>query len=216
METSIPVVTVICCLALPLKADVQTFVNDYAGFASEAGTLPTIDFETQPNGQPSQAGIQITSAYNYDTYGAHFSAPNVTPILAGNPVGGFSLRAYIAVPDPTARTWIVADPLAPVYAAGAHFAGHSYLFAYDLEGALLGYTYYLQGGSGHFLGIVSTEPIAYVVFDRMSSIASIDSFYFAPIPEPSGAALLLLCAGFLLRRRLRSGLSDGQAYLMRG
>ncbi|MCK6485955.1 MAG: MYXO-CTERM sorting domain-containing protein, partial [Phycisphaerae bacterium] len=63
--------------------------------------------------------------------------------------------------------------------------------------------YYLQGGANHFLGIISTTPIDYVIFDRMSSIASVNDFHFSPIPEPAGATLLLLAIGLLRTRRRR-------------
>lgn len=175
--------------------DVQTFINDYAGFAAAAGPLSVIDFETQPNGQPSQPGVQITSAYNYDAYGVHFSAANVTPILAGNPVTGFDLRATMPTPLPSSRTWIVADPLLPAYAVGARYGGNSYLYAYDAQGLLIDYAYYSQPGNNNFLGIVSDVPIDYVIFDRLTWVASINDFHFAAIPEPASAALLLLAFG---------------------
>lgn len=192
---------ILLCAVHLSYGDVQTFVNDYAGFASAAGTLAVIDFETQPNGQPSQAGVQITAAYNYDAYGVHSSAPNVTPILAGNPVGGFSLRADIPVPNASSRTWIVADPLEPVSAAGGHFGGGSFLFAYDANSELMASLYYYEGGPGHFLGIVSTTPIDYVVFDRLGYSASINDFHLSPIPEPASAVLLATGACWLIRVR---------------
>lgn len=189
----------IACVSLwPIRltfADTQTYINDYAGFASAAGALSTIDFEAQPNGQQSQPGVQITPTYNYDAYGAHFSAPAGILELAGNPISGFHLDAIIPQPLPTSRTWVIADPLEPVVAAGGAFGGSSYLYAYDDSDQLIAWTYFIGGGSGHFLGIVASTPIDYVVFDRQSYFASIGAFYFTPIPEPASAALLLIAVG---------------------
>ncbi|NUQ47786.1 MAG: hypothetical protein HUU22_17335, partial [Phycisphaerae bacterium] len=131
------IIALLSCTGSLARADVQTFVNDYAGFAAASGPLSLIDFETQPNGMPSQGGVPITATYNYDAYGVHFSAANIAPILAGNPDTGFDLRATMPLPLPGYRTWIIADPLLPALAVGAHFAGHSYLFAYDEAGQLI-------------------------------------------------------------------------------
>ncbi|MCK6486662.1 MAG: PEP-CTERM sorting domain-containing protein, partial [Phycisphaerae bacterium] len=73
--------------------------------------------------------------------------------------------------------------------------------------------YYLQGGANHFLGIISTTPIDYVIFDRMSSIASVNDFHFSPIPEPASAAMMALGLGGLLgtrRASRRAGCIDGE------
>lgn len=201
MKRSIIAACACLCFVRAVHADVQTFVNDYAGFSGAAGPLTLIDFETQPNGQPSQAGVQITPNFNYDSSGTHFSSPNVVPVLAGNPTVGFSLEAVMSTPLPGSRTWIVADPLLPALAVGAHFAGHSYLFAYDEAGQLIA-----QGFAGgtpgeQFLGIVSDTPIDYVIFDRLSWLASINAFHFSPIPEPATAFLLAL--GMIALRRKR-------------
>lgn len=190
----------LCSIQLA-RADVQTYVNDYAGFKAASGPLTAIDFESQPNGQPSQAGVQITPGFNYNALGAHFSAPAGVLELAGNPVSGFHLDAIMPNPLPGSRTWIVADPLLPGLAVGAHFAGHSYLFAYDEAGQLIA-----QGFAGgtpgeQFLGIVSDTPIDYVIFDRLSWLASINAFHFSPIPEPATAVLIALGAIPLRRAR---------------
>ena len=197
------IIAVCACLILvqSVDADVQTYVNDYAGFEAASGPLTAIDFETQPNGQPSQAGVQITPGFNYNALGAHFSAPAGVLELAGNPVSGFHLDAIMPNPLPGSRTWIVADPLIPALAVGAHFAGHSYLFAYDEAGQLVA-----QGFAGgtpgeQFLGIVSDTPIDYVIFDRLSWLASINAFHFSPIPEPATA--FLLAFGLIRLRRTR-------------
>ncbi|MCK6485954.1 MAG: PEP-CTERM sorting domain-containing protein [Phycisphaerae bacterium] len=204
MATTKWVACITTCLAQCAFADVQTFVNDYPAFADAAGSLSVIDFETQPSGQPSQPGVQVTPAHNYDSCGVHFSAPAGRLELAGNPISGFHLDAIIPLPLPSSRTWIVADPLLPALAVGAHFAGHSYLFAYDEAGQLIA-----QGFAGgtpgeQFLGIVSDTPIDYVIFDRLSWLASINAFHFSPIPEPASAALLAAGAGWLMRVRRRA------------
>src|SRR5205085_5253129 len=74
---------------------VQTFRNDYAGFVAAAGRLSTIAFDTLPDGSPSFPGTQITSTFNYDLQGAHFSSPFSNPEITGNPTDGYQLATYM-------------------------------------------------------------------------------------------------------------------------
>jgi len=93
-------------IAFPMcaRAQVTLYENDYEGFLDDAGAVSTIDFETLPNGEPSEPGVEITEDFNYDSQGVHFSAPVGTPTIAGNPEAGFGL----VVVDSEA-TWLVPD-----------------------------------------------------------------------------------------------------------
>lgn len=195
---------------MPALGQFQTFPNDHAGFVAAAGPLSVIDFETLPNGQPhvTMPGARITETFNYDALGAHFSAPIPYPFIAGNEIGGFSLRADTF---PTfQRTWIIADMVSPARSVGAFFPGGTEMCAFDVEGSQIGCVAY--GGSGDFfVGLVSDEPILRVVFDSGASHESISSFMFSPVPEPCTGVLLGsgLVWIVLRRRRSRTGSEDG-------
>ena len=179
-------------------SDVMLFANDYTGFAAAAGPLAVIDFESRPDGLPWNGNEIINDNFNYDAHGVHFSAPLGDLRIGGNEITGFDLR--VTVPSGQ-RTWIIADLITPAYAVGAHFPGTMTLCAYDLDGNTLGCVSFSAGGAGFFVGIVSTTAIGRAVFDRGSSIASIQDFQFSPIPEPASAALLAAGVGWLLRVR---------------
>ena len=189
-------------------AEVMLFANDYAGFVQAAGPLSMIDFETRPDGLPWNGNEIINDSFNYDAQGVHFSAPLGNLLIGGNESIGFSLTA--TVPNGL-RTWITADLITPAYAVGAHFPGNTTLCAHDLDSNGLGCVSYSGGGSGFFAGIVSTTPIGRAVFDRGSSIASIQDFQFSPIPEPAGAALMALSLAWLLRTRRADRIGRGCA-----
>src|SRR5207237_183277 len=150
---------------------------DYAGFVAAAGPLSTITFDTLPDGSPSFPGTPLTSTFNYDLQGAHFSSPPSSaqppnPYIAGNTVTGFELQALMSNGS---RTWIVADLTAPARSVGFFYPGGTTLYAYDANGALLGSATFGGAGDGHFLGIVSqATPIARVKVDRGSFIDDIE------------------------------------------
>src|SRR5262245_58047669 len=123
------------CSAAPAmaRAQVETFRNDYTGFVNAVGPLSSIDFETLPDGTPSagHAGTLITSTFNYDAYGAHFSSPIDTPYIAGNSTTGFDLRTLV---NNFQRTWLDINLSTPLPAAGIFFPGGTTLYAYDSAG----------------------------------------------------------------------------------
>lgn len=195
----LPLVLILCSNSL---ASVQVFVDNYSGFHSAAGALQTIDFETLPNGTPTPLpNIPITSTFNYDAMGAHFSAPIGNLLTQGSPGGpplrGFGLTSIVSFPQ---RTWITADLTTPSTAVGVHFGGNNTVFAYDALGNLLASPNVFIGGP-HFIGIISDVPISRVVSDSGGSIATITAFQFTPIPEPATLALGVLGFAALRSRR---------------
>ena len=70
----IGLVAVLACAAGVARGGVQTFVEDFEGFVEAAGPgLLEIDFETLPDGSPSEASVEITKDFNYDGQGVFFS-----------------------------------------------------------------------------------------------------------------------------------------------
>lgn len=179
------------------SAAIQTFVNDFAGFQAAAGPLSVIDFETLPDGSPSVAGTAITASFNYDMQGAHFTAPAGGPNVSGNTTNGFNLTSLVPFPQ---RSWIDAELSVPAGAVGIFFPGGTRLFVYDASDQLIAWASYNSSGSGFFLGIVSAVPIRSARIDRGTNGELIQSFYFAPIPEP-GAGLFLVLSGAVIYRR---------------
>ena len=181
---------------------VQTFRNDYAGFVAAAGQVSTITFDHLPDGTYSDGhvGTPITSDFNYDLQGAHFSAPIDNPFIAGN-TDGFQLRADTGSLGP--HTWIIASLSSPSRSVGITFPDLNTLRAFDSAGAQLASVSYtpISGQGPFFLGIVSQTPIAWITADSGDFSERISSLVFAPVPEPGTAALIGAGALFVIRRR---------------
>src|SRR5438067_826973 len=92
------------CLCGGASGQVQTFPNNYAGFVAAAGPLHTIDFETLPDGSPSLSGVRITSTFNYDGQGVHFSDPLSWLRITGNPTTGYGITTFSE--SLSQHTWI--------------------------------------------------------------------------------------------------------------
>lgn len=186
--------------AAPTRAGVVTFLDDFDGFVEAAGPgLLEIDFETLPDGSPSQAGVEITLDFNYTDQGVTFTP--LVPILeiAGNPIGGFGLLALD--PKDILDTAIISELVMPASAVGMFFPGFTLLSAFDEEGNVIAVI--PSGGAGpHFVGIVSDVPIALTVNTRHTPIERINSYLFVPIPEPSTLGLLTFGALLALRGRM--------------
>jgi hypothetical protein len=179
---------------------VQVFINDYAGFQAAAGPLSMIDFETLPDGSPSVAGTPITSAFNYDLRGAHFSSPISEPFITGNAQFGFNLTALA----PSLQlTWIDVGLAAPVRAFGVFFPSRTRLYIFNADQQLIAWTQYAQtGASGLFLGLISDAPIYAAMINRGSDGEVIHSVVFEPIPEPGSACMFAFMGAVLTRRRV--------------
>ena len=190
---------------VPVQAGggVQTFVEDFEGFVKAAGPgLLEIDFETLPDGSPSEAGVEITKEFNYDGQGVFFSAPVPILEIAGNPVNGYSLDAFSEGQiDPT---WIDAFLLTPASAVGVFFSGSTIFSAFDTDGDLIVTDQFFGAGTDHFIGFVSDVPIGFTMNNSDPGLEVIQSYVFVPVPEPGTAVLLALASGALCcRRRLR-------------
>ena len=181
-------------------AGVISFLNDYEGWLEAAGGVAQeIDFETLPDGSPSQAPFPITEHFNYTDQGVTFSAVptdvDIFLFIGGNPVGGFNLGAD----GPSLEVGIVSTFVEPAFAAGVFFPGFTTFSIYDADGVLLGEE---MGGQfpdpEEFLGFVSDVPIAYTLNTRDTTQEIINSYLFVPVPEPS--ACILLGLAFAIRR----------------
>jgi hypothetical protein len=190
---------VVLCAA-GARGQVQTFINDFDGWAAATVAISTIDFETLPDGSPSLPGTDITDTFNYTAQGATFSSPLEDLIIGGNPVTGFSL---LTSNDGTIENpaFIRADLTTAARSVGFIFGGGATFEVFDEMGGLLASEFFSGSGSGFFLGVTSDIPIEYVLMDKSISTTGIQSFHFAPVPEPGTAALLGLGAAWLLRRR---------------
>ena len=190
---------------LPVHAGggVQTFVEDFEGFVEAAGPgLLEIDFETLPDGSPSEGGTPITKDFNYTEQGVFFWPPVPDLFVGGNEVNGFSLRADSELGIET--TWITADLVVPAFAVGTFFPGDTTLSVFDQDGNLIVTESFFGGGPGHFIGIVSDTPIAFSINESFTNIEGISSYLFVPVPEPGTVVLLALASAALCcRRRLR-------------
>lgn len=173
-----------------------------AGFWSAGDTGALINFQTLPNGSPSFGGANITPAFNYVLQGALFTSPFPSLKVVGNAQLGYALEAYTS--NILAHNSITAQLTSPERGVGVWVIGHTTLSAYDAQGTLLtSVSYDDPNGIEYFLGIKSSTPIARVVIDRGTNIATLDDFTMIhiPVPEPASATLLLLAVPILLRRR---------------
>ncbi len=185
-------------LSATARAGFVTY-TDVDEFRAAAGNVHEINFELLPDGSPSVDGTLITPDFNYTDQGVTFSSPFPRLSVEGSP-GFFVLDSQLA--DSSGRNWLIADLVTPATAVGIFFPGHTTLSVFDSDDLLIGDASLVGTGGGNFLGIVSDIPIARAIEDRGASGESMESFLFAPIPEPT--TLLLLGAGavgVLARRR---------------
>ena len=161
----------------------------------------TIDFETLPDGSPSQPGVPITPTFNYTAQGVTFDAHMPTTFfgIAGNQTHGYSLRSVML--DPPWRTWLIANLVTDTSAAGVFFAGTTVVSVFDDQGGLLGSQAFSAPGGGHFIGFVSTTPIARLTMDQGTGSEDMQSFVFNPIPEPATGVMAFAALSLLVRRR---------------
>ena len=171
------ILAIVVLVSSPVLADATAFVNDFPGWSLAAESFDTIDFETDPDGNASQAGVD-TPEFNYTDQGATFSTNAPDLILAGNQQTGFSLRGTGQFP---LQVFIRADFVEPVNAAGIFFPGGTTLSVFDENDQLIASETHISSGSGLFLGFVADEPIAYAMVSRNGSLEDIESIHFSPI-----------------------------------
>lgn len=194
----------IMLLALPSAAlgQVHSYVNDYAGFLDVTGEAAVIDFETLPNGSPSIVGTPITASFNYDGQGAHFTGMDTVPIISGNPVAGYGLRA--GVENSWERTWVIADLMAATNAVGVFVPVGTRLCAFAADGLQLGCVAYFAPLEIPFIGLVAEQRIAQVVINRGGPSQTLLSFHYSRVPEPTCVALLCVFVATRRRRAARA------------
>jgi len=181
-------------------ADVVVFENDYNGFLEAVGVVNVIDFDTLPNGEPTEVSVELTEDFNYDEQGVHFSAPIPYPFCAGNPSSGFGLR----VEGGTEESWIITELITPAQAVGGFFGGFTELCTFDELGDQIACVSYSEPGGPNFVGIVSDIPIHSATLGDGDESETISSFVFAPVPEPGTVILVASGLVFMARRRRRS------------
>ena len=166
----------------PAFADATAFVNDFPGWSAAAEVFETIDFETDPDGNPAQSGVDITPEFNYTDQGATFSS-NAEQLGAffgfcGNPTSGFNLCALGQSPQ---QLFIRADFVETVNAVGIFFPGGTTLSIFDQNDQLIASQSHVSSGSELFLGFVTDEPIAYAMASRDAFLEHIEAIHFSPI-----------------------------------
>lgn len=184
----------------------QAFVNDFDGFVEAAGEVTIIDFETLPDGNRAFSGALITPEFNYTDLGVTFSTQAPRLNISGNPISGFNLCACPEQSNDPNRNWIIADFVDSVSAVGFFYGGRSTLTIFnefEIDFANVGFA---GSGSGFFVGLVSEDPIAFATADAGRNSEIINSFAFAPIPEPATLVLFGIGAAAVIRhgRRLKS------------
>jgi hypothetical protein len=180
-----------------------TVFTDLEAFRAAAGDVHEIDFETLPDGSPSYFGALITPEFNYAEQGVEFSPKEPLLFISGNPISGFHLTAG-SFESGGPRNWMVAELVAPAYAVGIIYPGDSYLTLYTPDGSFLD-TWVFGGSGSRFLGVVSDVPIGTAVIDRMGNSATVESFFYTPVPEPATLTFLAIGAFALLRATQAAG-----------
>ncbi len=196
-------------MATPSRADVVAFVHDYEGWLEAVGGVANeIDFETLPDGSPSEEWVEITEDFNYTDQGVTFSlwdggpSPGYALTIGHELVTGFSLRAWSF--DPTSGG-IQADLVVPGSAVGVFFSGFTTFSVFDENGASLWSETVVGPDLVNFIGVVSDESIAFTTHYRGGRAELIQSYVFAPVPEPASGCLLMVGLLAMLRRRRGAG-----------
>jgi hypothetical protein len=89
-----------------------------------------------------------------------------------------------------------------VYAIAVWHPGNMGLKLYNDGQLVYSFPFFPGGGYNWFGGVVGTVPFdEVIIYDWFDSQISIDDIYFAPVPAPGAAVLLLAVALFAGRRR---------------
>lgn len=189
-------------VASPVYAGATAYFDD-ASYLDAAGFAEIINFLELPDGSPSHHGAFITPAFNYEEFGATFTAPAGFLELILRSEGDFALRTELDAPS---LAWIDATLGTPCRGVAILFEGETTLSAFDADDNLLitaSLHDELHGSPRHhdggFLGIVSDIPVARLRVDRGLEFEQIHGLIMTPVPEPASA--MLVGAVFALLRR---------------
>lgn len=192
-------------LSVAARAGPIDLFSDLDAFFDAAGDVHEIDFETLPDGSPSVVGTLITPEFNYTDQGVDFFSHAPELVIAGNPIGGFGLRAR-SDQSTGPPNWIIAELVEPATALGIAFPGSTTLILFDTDNQFMG-NWHWGGGGISFLGAISEDvPIGTAIVNRGTDGESIESFFFTPVPEPATALILGVgMMALLVRGRNRRG-----------
>lgn len=141
-----------------------TFTTAELGFASDVGASAQVDFETRGDGV---TGVTAGTPVPVDEYAACCGIriefvgtdPGGMVIWAGNPQGGFSVRATCTNLTCTGTAGVRFTFTTPVTAVGAEYAGGTTMAVIDAQGTPVA-TMSVTGSGTNFLGYESRVPLA--------------------------------------------------------
>lgn len=182
---------VILGVVCPAEAAVVTEFTTYESWVTQAGTVTPVLFTELPpdtlvTDQYQSIGAMFTDADGNWTLGVG------SPLF---PQDGTGLDGEYL---------ITVELLTPAVGVAAHFPGGVRYRLYSGESLVYQSSYFGGGGIGNFGGVISATAFDRIeIIDLPNNQVFLDNLYlsFAPVPAPSGLALLALGTSARCRRR---------------